>query len=70
VILDRGEGIFADLLLVLGLFVIFGRNDKFPVLVGEGKIGKLVTRVVLRVVGWMGRLCGLRVKYEEYSERN
>lgn len=53
--------------MVLGLVVVSGGNDTFPVLVGDGEVRRLVTRVVLAIFGWMGSLVGLKAKYKEYS---
>jgi quercetin dioxygenase-like cupin family protein len=67
VILDGGEGLWANFLTLWTLFVVFEGNDNFPVLAGDGKVGRLAARFVLGVCSWVGRIFGLRATYDEYS---
>ncbi len=50
----------------LQVWVVFAAWDNWPVLVGRGWIGWVITHVVLRVASVLGGLVGLRSVYGEY----
>ncbi|KEY64906.1 hypothetical protein S7711_03898 [Stachybotrys chartarum IBT 7711] len=78
ILLDKQDGLWGTVKLLLGVFTIMGAYDTYPVFVrGPAFLGQAVQSAVRRWttyavaggVGLLGRMCGLKSMYEEYTPR-
>ncbi|KAI0838845.1 hypothetical protein F5Y06DRAFT_33657 [Hypoxylon sp. FL0890] len=69
-ILDAAEGgQSGGVRLELELWNLFWRADNYPVVLGDGWVGGVATKVVMGVAVALGWVLGCRGVYEEYSSR-
>jgi hypothetical protein len=76
VVMDRQPGFLGNIQTLLAIFVVMNEHDNYPVFVkgpsflgsgAESLVRRAFTYSILGTVAFLGRLCGFKSTYPEYT---